>query len=166
MKCVCSCCWNKKPRDLKHVKINLIQKYSFTTLSCTELQFFSSHHDGRHRCVSSILAVLKVEPPGGVLVSQLQQEAQHQVAQQGAQRLVVVAHDVRPVLLQLDQRVLRLQVQNVSVCRLLHLHLSDAVLRSRDTSTEISNLPRCKKCKTEANIYKGGVIYFFVDSIL
>lgn len=122
MKCVCSCCWNKKPRDLKHIKINLIQKYSFTTLSCTELQFFFSHDDGRLR------------------VSQLQQEAQHQVAQQGAQRLVVVAHDVRPVLLQLDQRVLRLQVQNVSVCRLLHLHLGDAVLRSRDTSTEISKL--------------------------
>lgn len=69
-------------------------------------------------------------------MSQLQQEAEHQITQQGAQRLVVVAHYVRPILLQLDQRVLGLQVQNVSVCRLLHLHFSDAVLKSQDSDTE------------------------------
>lgn len=62
--------------------------------------------------------------------SELLQETQHQVSQRGAQRLVVVADDVRPVLLQLDQRVLLLQVQDVSVCCLLHLHLRDAVLQT------------------------------------
>lgn len=70
--------------------------------------------------------------------SELLQEAQHQVPQGGAQRLVV-ADDVRPVLLQLDQRVLRLQVEDVSVRRLLHFDLVDAVLQARDSTFKMFN---------------------------
>lgn len=66
--------------------------------------------------------------PGGQ-GSELLQEAQHQVPQGGAHGLVVVADDVRGVRLQLDECVLRLQVQDVSVGRVFHLHLADAVLR-------------------------------------
>ena len=63
--------------------------------------------------------------------SEFLQEAQNQVSERGAQRLVVVTNDVRPVLLQLDQRVVSLQVQDVSVRRLLHFHLWDPVLQMR-----------------------------------
>lgn len=61
-------------------------------------------------------------------VLELLQETQHQVSQRGSQRLVVVAHDVRAVLLQLDERVLSLQMQNVPVGRLFNLHLYYAML--------------------------------------
>lgn len=74
--------------------------------------------------------------------SELLQEAEHQVSQCGAQRLVVVTDDVRPVLLQLNQRVLGLQVEDVSVCRLLHLHLCDAVLQEEERNA-LSRSYRC-----------------------
>lgn len=58
------------------------------------------------------------------------QEAQDQVSQCRAQRLIVVAHNVCAVLFQLNQCVLRLQVKDVSLCRLLHFDLHDAMLQS------------------------------------
>lgn len=71
------------------------------------------------------------------LRSEFLQEAQHQVPQGGAEGLVVVADDVCGVLLQLDQSVLRLQVQDVSVRRLLHLHLRDAALTTQNMANKI-----------------------------
>lgn len=60
--------------------------------------------------------------------SEFLQEAEHQVSQCCTQRLVVVTDDVCAILLQLNQCVLRLQVQNVSIRRLLHFHLCNAML--------------------------------------
>lgn len=60
--------------------------------------------------------------------SEFLQEAEHQVSQCGTQRFVVVADDVCPILLQLNQCVLCLQVQNVSVCCLLHFDLCNTML--------------------------------------
>lgn len=71
----------------------------------------------------------KIDPSCQTSSSEFLQEAEHQIPQCRPQRLVV-AHDVRPVLLQLDQRVFSLQVQDVTVCRLLHLHFCDAVLQA------------------------------------
>lgn len=65
--------------------------------------------------------------------SKFLQESEHEVSEGGPQQLVAVAYDVRPVLFQLDQRVLGLQVQDVSICRLLHLNLCDAVLQIKTT---------------------------------
>lgn len=85
------------------------------------------HHHHHLGCCPQSNMYRKDAPRG--FRSEFLQEAEHQVSQRGAQRLVVVADDVRPVLLQLNEGVLRLQVQDVSVCRLLHLHLCDTVLR-------------------------------------
>lgn len=69
-------------------------------------------------------------------VSQFLQESEHQVSQCGSQRLIVVAHYVCPVLLQLDQCILCLQMQDVTVCCLFHFHLRDPMLRTK-TSTHL-----------------------------
>lgn len=63
----------------------------------------------------------------------MHKEVQHQIPESGAERLVVVTHDVSPVLLQLDQSVLSLQVQNVALRSLLHLYFCDAVLAGNRT---------------------------------
>lgn len=92
--------------------------------------------------------------------SEFLQEAEHQVSQRGAQWLVVVTDDVCPVLLQLNQGVLRLQVKDVSVCRLLHLHLRDTVLqRGRgDKSTDRLCISFSNGCKitNSVNLIKTG----------
>lgn len=60
--------------------------------------------------------------------SELLEEAEHKVPECSAQWLVVVTHDVCCVVLQLDESVLGLQVQDVTVWRLLHFHLCDSAL--------------------------------------
>ena len=70
--------------------------------------------------------------------SELLEEAQHQVSERGPHGLVVVTDDVGSVRLHLDQRVLRLQVQDVAVSRLLHLHLTDAVLQGEGSGGQRS----------------------------
>lgn len=69
---------------------------------------------------------VKNEQPG--FSSEFLQEAQHQVPERGPQWLTVT-DDMRPVLLQLNERVLRLQVQDVPICRFLHFNFCDPVLQ-------------------------------------
>ncbi|GAA6102158.1 uncharacterized [Tachysurus ichikawai] len=68
--------------------------------------------------------------------SELLEESEHQVPEGGPQWLVVVTHDVRCVLFQLDECVLGLQMQDVTVRRLLHLHLRDSILTTNKNKAQ------------------------------
>lgn len=58
-------------------------------------------------------------------------EFENQVPQLHPERLVVVADDVRRVLLYLNEGFRLLQQHDVSLCRVLHLHVTETMLRMR-----------------------------------